>query len=416
MPSELLIRGATLVLPGVFPVQADVTIEGEQIAAIGTDLKAREEIDARGLHLFPGVLDAHVHFNEPGRTDWEGWATGSAALKAGGATACIEMPLNAHPPTLDGPAFDAKVEAAAASSVVDFALWGGLTPLNLDRLEELAERGVVGFKAFMCDSGIEDFPAADDDTLHAGMARAAALSLPVAVHAERPARLKEPAGTGWRDWVASRPIEAELEAIETAITMARDTGCDLHVVHVSSAAGVELVARTDGVTCETCPHYLTLSEDDLETLGTRAKCAPPLRPRDEVDALRHRLGQVHLVASDHSPCPPDMKQGDFTAAWGGIAGAQATLGLLLEHLPPQTAAALTSANPAKRFNLPKGRLEPGADADLTLVDLRHKDVPELQDRHKLSPYADRPLARIVRTWVRGGAPRGRLITPRKDHP
>ena len=416
MPSDLVIREATVVLPGVFPITADVAIEGEQIAAIGPDLKAREEVDARGLHLFPGVLDAHVHFNEPGRTEWEGWATGSAALKAGGATACIEMPLNAHPPTLDGAAFDAKVQAAQASSVVDFALWGGLTPLNLDRLEELAERGVVGFKAFMCDSGIEDFPAADDDTLHAGMATAARLGLPVAVHAERPSRLKEPAGTGWRAWVASRPIEAELEAIEAAIAMARDTGCDLHVVHVSSAAGVDLVAGAGGVTCETCPHYLTLSEDDLETLGTRAKCAPPLRPKHEVAALRRRLGAVDLVASDHSPCPPHMKAGDFTAAWGGIAGAQATLGLLLERLPPPAAAALTSANPAKRFNLPKGRLEPGADADLTLVDVRRKELPELQDRHKLSPYAGRPLPRVVRTWVRGGAPRGRLITPRKDHP
>ena len=415
MPSDLLVRGATLVLPGVFPVEADVAIEGEQIAAIGHDLRAREEIDARGLHLFPGVLDAHVHFNEPGRTEWEGWATGSRALAAGGATACAEMPLNAHPPTLDGPSFDAKAEAATASSIVDFALWGGLTPVNLDRLEELAERGVVGFKAFMCDSGIDDFPAADDDTLHAGMATAAALGLPVAVHAERPARLTTPQGTDWRAWVASRPVEAELEAIETAIALAADTGCDLHIVHVSSAAGVELVARADGVTCETCPHYLTLTEDDLETLGTRAKCAPPLRSRDEVEALRRRLSDVDLVASDHSPCPPDMKAGDFTAAWGGIAGAQATLSLLLEQLPPQTVAALTSANPAKRFGLPKGRLEPGADADLTLVDLRHRAVPELHDRHKLSPYAGRPLARIVRTWVRGGATRGRLITPRKDH-
>jgi allantoinase len=416
VPSDLVIRGATVVLPGVFGVQADVTIEGEQIAAVGTDLKGREEIDARGLHLFPGALDAHVHFNEPGRTDWEGWATGSRALLAGGATACIEMPLNAHPPTLDGAAFDAKVEAAQASSVVDFALWGGLTPLNLDRLEELAERGVAGFKAFMCDSGIEDFPAADDDTLHAGMATAASLGLPVAVHAERPARLRAPEGGDWRAWVASRPVEAELEAIETAIAIARDTGCELHVVHVSSAAGVELVARADGVTCETCPHYLTLSEDDLETLGTRAKCAPPLRPRAEVEALRRRLDDVDFVASDHSPCPPAMKAGDFAAAWGGIAGAQATLGLLLEQLPPQTVAALTSANPARRFKLPKGRLEPGADADLTLVDLRRREVPELQDRHRLSPYAGRPLARIARTWVRGGAPRGRLITPRKDHP
>ncbi len=418
MPSDLLIRGATVVLPGVFPVEADVAIEGEQIAAIGHDLRAREEIDASGLHLLPGAIDAHVHFNEPGRTGWEGWATGSRALAAGGGTTCVEMPLNAHPPTLDGAAFDAKVAAAEASSVVDFALWGGLTPKNLDRLEELAERGVAGFKAFMCDSGIEDFRAADDDTLHAGMERAAALGLPVLVHAERPARLTPPAGPGWRDFVASRPVEAELEAIATALELARETGCRLHVVHVSTAEGVDLVARAEGVdaTCETCPHYLTLTADDLEALGSRAKCAPPLRDRAQLEGLWQRLGagRIAFVASDHSPCPPEMKAGDFAAAWGGVAGVQATLGLLLERLPPQAVAALTSANPASCFRLPKGRLEPGADADLVLVDLRRREVPELQDRHKLSPYAGRPLPRIVRTLVRGGARQGRLITPRGE--
>jgi allantoinase len=415
VPSDLVIREAAVVLPGVFPVTADVAVEGEQIAAVGTDLKGREEIDARGLHLFPGVVDAHVHFNEPGRTDWEGWATGSRALKAGGGTTCVEMPLNAHPPTIDGAAFDAKVAAARASARVDFALWGGLVPGNLDRLDELAERGVVGFKAFMCDSGIEDFPAVDDEVLEAGVQHAAALGLPVAVHAERPSALRAPAGTTWRDFVASRPVEAELEAIEVALELAERTGCSLHVVHVSSGEGVALVAA-GGATCETCPHYLTLTEDDLETLGTRAKCAPPLRPAAQREALWEHIaaGRIAFVASDHSPCPPELKAGEFTAAWGGIAGCQATLGLLLERLPPQTVAALTSAHPAARFKLPKGRLEPGADADLVLVDLRRREAPELQDRHRLSPYAGRPLPRIVRTWVRGGATRGRLITPRKD--
>jgi allantoinase len=409
VPYDLVIRGAA-------GVDGDVAIEGEKIAAIGDRPAGREEVDATGLHLLPGAIDAHVHFNEPGRTLWEGWATGSRALLAGGATTCIEMPLNAHPPTLDGAAFDAKRAAAEASSVVDFALWGGLVPGNLDRLEELAERGVAGFKAFMCDSGIDDFPAADDDTLHAGMAKAAELGLPVAVHAERPARLRTPEGTDWRAWVASRPVEAELAAIETAIAIARDTGCSLHVVHVSTAAGVALVAAADGVTCETCPHYLTFSDDDLEHLGTRAKCAPPLRSAAEREALWNEVaaGRVELVASDHSPCPPEMKAGDFTAAWGGIAGAQATLGILLERLPPERVAALTAVNPATRFNLAKGRLEPGADADLVLVDLRDRRPPELKDRHKLSPFAGRPLPRVVRTWVRGGAIRGRLITPRKD--
>src|SRR5215207_8055381 len=156
------------------PVRADVAIEDGRIAAIAPEPSepAREEIDARGLHVLPGAIDAHVHFNEPGRTGWEGWETGTAALAAGGATACVEMPLNAHPPTVDGPAFDAKVAAARASAKVDFALWGGLVPGDLDRLDELAERGVVGFKAFMCDSGIEDFPAVDDEALGAGMQRA----------------------------------------------------------------------------------------------------------------------------------------------------------------------------------------------------------------------------------------------------
>jgi allantoinase len=391
---------------------------------------ARAEIDARGLTVLPGVIDAHVHFNEPGRTDWEGWATGTRALAAGGATACVEMPLNAHPPTIDGAAFDAKHAAARASAIVDFALWGGLVPGNLDRLEELAERGVVGFKAFMCDSGIADFPAVDPDTLGAGMERAARLGLPVAVHAEDPASLGEPAGTGWRDFVASRPVEAELRAIETALALARETGCALHVVHVSTAASVQLVAESGiDATCETCPHYLTLCEDDLETLGTRAKCAPPLRSAAERDALWERIGDLAFIASDHSPCPPEMKRGDFTAAWGGIAGCQTLLALLLDAgVAPADVVTLTSTGPAQRLRLPKGGLTPGADADIVLVDLDHTGCAELHDRHRLSPFAGRPLrGGVVRTLVRGTTvytdgrivaepPLGRLLTPTKGDP
>jgi allantoinase len=416
---------------------ADVAVDDGVIAAVGPELPGgREEVDARGLAVLPGLVDAHVHFNEPGRTEWEGWATGTRALAAGGASACVEMPLNAHPPTVDGAAFDAKVAAARASALVDFALWGGLVPGDLDRLDELAERGVVGFKAFMCDSGIADFPAADDDVLGAGMTRAAALGLPVAVHAERPSALREPAGTTWQDFVASRPVEAELEAIERALALAGETGCALHVVHVSTSAGVALVAagraRGVDVTCETCPHFLTLTEDDLETLGTRAKCTPPLRPAAERDALWDDLGagRIAFVASDHSPCPPEMKAGDFTVAWGGIAGCQSLLSLLLDagRLPLQATAALTSANAASRLRLPKGRLEPGADADLVLVDLRDRHAPELHDRHRLSPFAGRALrGRVVRTLVRGltvfqdgrivaDAPIGRLLTPTKEDP
>jgi allantoinase len=425
MPYDLLIRASA----------GDVAIQDGAIAALGRDLEgaAREEIDARGLHVLPGVIDAHVHFNEPGRTDWEGWATGTRALAAGGATACVEMPLNAHPPTIDAQAFDLKVQAARAAAIVDFALWGGLVPGNVERLDELSERGVVGFKAFMCDSGIEDFPAADDDTLAAGMERAAALDLPVAVHAERPAALKNPEGPTWRDFVASRPPEAELQAVERALALAGETGCALHVVHVSTARGVALIAaaRERGVdaTCETCPHYLTLAEDDLETLGTRAKCAPPLRSAAERDALWGSLGDVALIASDHSPCPPQMKEGDFTAAWGGIAGCQSLLALLLDsgRLDLPAIVALTSAGPARRLRLPKG-WRVGADADLVLVDLDAREAPALHDRHRLSPYAGRPLrGRVVRTLVRGTTvfadgrivadrPLGRLLTPTKGDP
>ncbi|HEX5622655.1 MAG TPA: allantoinase AllB [Solirubrobacteraceae bacterium] len=414
MPYDVLIRGG----------DRDIAIADGAIAGFEAG-PAREEIDARGLTVLPGVIDAHVHFNEPGRTDWEGWATGTHALAAGGATACVEMPLNAHPPTIDGPAFDAKVAAARASAVVDFALWGGLVPGNLGRLEELAERGVVGFKAFMCDSGIADFPAVDEDVLGAGMARAAELGLPVAVHAEDPATLRTPTGTGWRDFVASRPIEAELRAIETAIELARETGCSLHVVHVSTARGVDLVTQSDA-TCETCPHYLVLTEDDLETFGTRAKCAPPLRPAAERDALRERIGDLAFIASDHSPCPPDMKAGEFTAAWGGIAGCQTLLPLLLD-LGVDDVVKLTSTGPAERLRLPKGGITPGADADLVLVDLDDRHAPELLDRHRLSPFAGRPLrGRVVRTLVRGttvfhdgrivAEPHGRLLTPTKGDP
>ena len=435
--TDVLIRGGTTVAGA----PADVAVEDGRIAAIGPGLEgpAREDVDARGLHLLPGALDAHVHFNEPGRTEWEGWASGTAALAAGGATACVEMPLNAHPPTVDAAAFDRKRAAAERAAVVDFALWGGLVPGPLDRLDELAARGATGFKAFMCPSGIEDFPHVDDDALAAGMERAAALGLPVAVHAERPDRLSAPRGSDWRAWAASRPPEAELAAVERALALAAQTGCSLHVVHLSTGAAVARVAeaRAEGVdaTCETCPHYLVLAEEDMERLGTRAKCAPPLRPPAERDSLWAHLAadRIDLVASDHSPCPAAMKEGGFDAAWGGIAGAQTTLPLLLDEgrrrrVPLPVLARLVTERPAERFGLLKGRLQPGADADLVLVDLaaeRALAPEDLCDRHRANPFAGRRLrARVVRSLVRGrtvfrdgrvlpGA-HGRLLVPQTE--
>jgi allantoinase len=310
---------------------------------------------------------------------------------------------------------------------VDFALWGGLVPGDLDRLDELAARGVAGFKAFMCDSGIEDFQAVDDEALGAGMERAAALGLPVAVHAERPSELRAPRDGSWQEWAASRPPAAELAAIERALELAEATGCSLHVVHVSIAEGVAAVAesRRRGVdaSCETCPHYLVLRAADMERLGTLAKCAPPLR--DDPEALWEQLEHVTLVGSDHSPCPPAMKAGGFDAAWGGIAGAQTTLPLLLGEglrrgVPFDRLADLVTGAPARRFRLPgKGRLEVGADADLALVQVGGEHpVGELLDRHRANPFAGRRLgARVVRTLLRGRTGRhGRLLVPEKRGP
>jgi allantoinase len=409
---SLLLRGKT---------GGDLAVDAGRIVALGPelDVSAAEVIDVDGLLVLPGAVDAHVHFNDPGRADWEGWATGTAAAAAGGTTTVVDMPLNAHPPTVDAAAFRAKVAAAEGAAVTDFALWGGLVPGNVERLAELAELGVVGFKAFMSPSGIDDFEAADDVTLYDGMAEAARLGLPVAVHAEN-ARLvsRAPAGRTWRDWCESRPAVAELEAIERAVLFAEETGCSLHVVHVSTARGVRTVAearaRGADVTCETCPHYLVFADEDLERLGSVGKCAPPLRPRLEVDALRAELGSIDLIASDHSPSPASLKEGDdFFAIWGGISGCQSLLPLVLtEQLPVE----LVTSRPAERFRLPgKGRLEVGYDADIVLVepdaewDLRAED---LRYRHTHSPYVGRRFrGRVVRTLLRGGTERGRLVRP-----
>ena len=437
---DVIIRGAHVVTAEKV-ARADIGLAGEKIAAIEQEIsgQAREIIDASGLHVFPGLIDAHVHFNEPGRADWEGIATGSNAVAAGGGTLFFDMPLNAHPPTLDAASFELKRAAAAQSSRVDFALWGGLTPANLDRMEELADSGVIGFKAFMCNSGIDDFLFADEATLRAGMKRAAALNLPVAVHAESEAMTSRLArGSTARDFMEARPIEAELEAISRALELAGETGCSLHVVHVSCAAGVRLIseARARGVdaTCETCPHYLVLTDEDVERLGPIAKCAPPLRSAREQEALWLELlaGRILTVGSDHSPSPPAMKEGaDFFQVWGGISGAQHLLPLLLSREADLSLLArVTSANVARRFQLPsaKGKLAVGGDADLALVKLGD-DVEikagELFYRHRQSPYVGRRVrASVQRTILRGqtiyqagrimGEPKGRLVRPERS--
>jgi allantoinase len=424
---DLIIRHGFVTRTGDSGYQ-DIAVADGTIAVVEPEIEgtAREEIDARGLHIFPGVIDAHVHFNEPGRTAWEGWATGTRAFAAGGGTTCFEMPLNAHPPTIDAASFDEKLAAAKRQSVADFGLWGGLVPGNIDQMAALAERGVVGFKAFMCQSGIDDFPAADDLTLYEGMARARELNMLVAVHAENNAITAQLAGraiagghTGIRDFLESRPVIAELEAMSRAILFAEETGCALHIVHVSTGRGVALVAaaraRGVDVTCETCAHYLFFTAEDVEQIGAFAKCAPPIRPRPEADNLWRAIasGDLPLVTSDHSPSPVEMKQGDdFFHIWGGISGVQSTLPAVLtagyaqRGIDLEILADVTATNVARRFALPgKGAIEPGMDADFALIELdpayqlRRED---LMDRHRLSPYVGRQFrGRVVQTILRG---------------
>jgi len=422
----VIVRGGTVVTAhGVEP--ADIRIRNGRITEVGPNLaENREEINATGLHVFPGGIDSHVHFNEPGRTEWETIADGSAALAAGGYTTFVDMPLNNLPVTTTVAAFDLKLETAKRSSLVDFGFWGGLVPGNLGELAGLVERGVVGFKAFMCPSGIEEFPPCDAETLRQGMERIAELDSILLVHAEDPAELLAPKGPTARDFIASRPWEAELSAIHQAIMLSRETGCRLHIVHVSTVPGIASIQdaqlRGIDVSGETCPHYLLYAEEDLERLGGAGKCAPPLRSRGNRDDLLAMLaaGEVEMVVSDHSPSTLDLKEGDdFARIWGGISGCQSTRQLLLAkaNLEPSVIAAVTATNVARRFRLPKkGDIAPGFDADLWIVDLREEDVVRREDllyRNRFSAHeGQRIRGKTVKTLLRGGEPgRGELIRP-----
>jgi allantoinase len=451
MDYELIVRNTTLASQPRKRT-TDLGVAEGRIAALapagtltGSSLT---ELDATGLHLLPGGVDVHVHFSEPGRTDWEGLLSGSAALAAGGTTSFIDMPLSAHPPTVDGEAFDLKLACALEHSRLDFALWGGLVPGKLDAMKELHERGVAGFKAFMCETGQEDFRPVDDATLWEGMRRAAELDSIVAVHAENEsitgalaARARAAGQTSARAYLRSRPAIAETEAIGRAIALAADAGCRLHIVHVSTGEGVARVqdARAAGVdvSCETTGHFLVLTEVDVERLGIVAKCAPVMRDA----ANRERLWDYvagdpdAIVSSDHAPAPwPVKEHADFFAAWGGISGCQSTLAILLEAMGRRrvtlnAVVGAAGANAAKRFGLAgKGALEIGYDADLALIDLAATwtlESERLHYRHRHSPFVGMPMRGEVRhVYSRGravirdseivGEARGKLLRPDRD--
>jgi allantoinase len=389
--ADLYVRNATVATDERTFVGGVVVADGliAEVVTGNPERPATESIDATGQLLLPGLVDAHVHFSEPGRGHWEGFETGSRAAAAGGVTSFVEMPLNAHPPTIDAGSLALK-QAAAVVSHVDYALWGGLVDDNLSHLAELQRGGVVGYKAFMVTA--VDFARSDRRILRAGMEQIAGFGSFLAVHAEDEAMTLQLTAAlraeGRRDrlaWAESRPIEAELAAIDDAIALADATGARLHIVHVSSAAGVDRISAAKGrglpVTAETCPHYLFFDMADLVRLGPVAKCAPPLRSPGERERLWERVlaGEIDVIASDHSPCLLEEKAAgndDIFAAWGGISGLQSTLPVLLTEgvrrrgLKLNELVRMTALGPAKLFGLDdrKGRLAAGADADLVLVD------------------------------------------------
>ena len=414
----MIVRGGTVVTArGV--EKADIVVNHGRITEVGPDLEGfGQVVDASGLHVFPGGIDSHVHLNEPGRTEWEDIAHGTSALAAGGYTSFIDMPLNNLPVTTTVEAFDLKLAAMERSARIDFGLWAGLVPGNLDQLGPLVARGAMGFKAFMCPSGIDEFPPSDLDTLREGMARIAELGSILLAHAESPAVLADPRGPSAAEFIASRPPEAEIEAIGALIAIARDTGCRTHVVHVTTVQGMTMLAEAQlrgvDMSGETCPHYLLYADEDLERLGGVGKCFPPFRSAGNRDDLRAMLaaGEIEMVVSDHSPSTLELKAGDdFRTVWGGISGCQSTRQLLLAHdgLELPLVAAVTATRIAERFGIKdKGDIAPGFDADLWLVDLDHADEVRREDllyRNRFSAHEGQKIrGRTVKTLVRGLEP------------
>jgi allantoinase len=420
---ELVLRARRMITPaGERP--GAVGIADGVIVAVGVDLDGRRIIDlADDEVLLPGLVDTHVHVNDPGRTEWEGFATATRAAAAGGVTTIVDMPLNSVPPTVAVPALELKRATAFGRTHIDVGFWGGAVPGNLAALPALHEAGVYGFKCFLLHSGVEEFGHLSLAELEAALRVLREFDGLMIVHAEDPDTIEHapaPHGRGYPEFLASRPRAAENRAIANVIALARRTGARVHVLHLSSADALPALAaaRADGVaiTAETCPHYLTLTAEEIADGATEFKCCPPIREAANQDLLWRGLadGVVDCVVSDHSPCTVELKRfdtGDFGQAWGGIAGLQ--LGL-----PAMWTAArgrgvsLTdvvrwmSAAPAALAGLTgKGAIEVGRDADLCVLAPDEEftvDVAKLFHRNAVSAYHGRRLTGVVRrTWLRG---------------
>ena len=431
---NLVVRARRVMLPDGERPAAVHTAGGRISAVTGFDDAPAGAVTLEEHEvLLPGLVDSHVHVNEPGRTEWEGFASATSAAVAGGVTTIVDMPLNSIPPTTTVEGLRAKRAAADGQVSTDVAFWGGAVPGNVDQLRPLHDAGVVGFKCFLLDSGVPEFPPLDDAGLRAALTELATFDGLLIAHAEDAgviASAPAAGGRGYSDFLASRPAEAEETAIAGLIAAARDTGARVHVVHLADAGALPLLrqARADGVriSVETCPHYLTFAAEEVPDGATPFKCCPPIREARHREALWSALddGDVDLVVSDHSPCTPDLKlleEGDFGQAWGGIASLQVALpvvwtGARARDVPLGQVVRWMAAGPARLAGLPrKGAIAPGMDADLVGFDPGERwTVGELRHRNPVSPYAGRELFGAVRrTWLRGQpageSPSGRLL-------
>ena len=422
---DLVICGRRVVTPeGVRA--ASVHVSGGRISRIAAWDDIPPDVspfDAGELIVMPGLVDTHVHVNEPGRTEWEGFETATRAAAAGGVTTILDMPLNSIPATTTVAALEKKRRAAHGKAAVNVEYIGGVVPGNKGELAGLREGGVRAFKCFLSPSGVDEFPAVDESDLREAFPILSRLGVPLMVHAEDPAHLLPSGGRSshlYADYLASRPVEAEESAIALLVRLVEWSATPVHIVHLSSARslGSLCAAREKGlpVTVETCPHYLTFAADEIPDGATEYKCAPPIREAAERDALWDALirGEIDLVASDHSPCPPEMKEtgGNFFSAWGGIASLQLSLaavwtGARARGVKPERIAEWMSGAPAKLAGLDarKGRLAPGYDADIIVWDPDASlvvDPGKLHHRHKVTPYSGRELYGIVRSTFVGG--------------
>jgi len=419
------LRSERVVLPeGVRP--ATLVIEGELIADILDYAAGPEDLrDVGDRVLGPGLVDCHVHMNEPGRTHWEGFETATRAAAAGGVTTLVDMPLNSIPVTTTRAAFEEKLSASREQCFVDVGFWGGVIPHNQLDLPKLAEAGVLGCKAFLVHSGIDEFPNATEADLRLAMPILRAHGLPLLAHAELDLGAPSPATNpqAYASYLASRPREWEDAAIRLLVKLSRETGCAVHIVHLSSHTAVPILrrAKEEGlpITVETCPHYLCLEAEGIPNGATHFKCAPPIRDHENREALWSALfeGVIDFIITDHSPCTPELKlreRGDFAEAWGGIASLQLGLSTVWTEARRRGADLprlfrWLSEKPALFAGMAgkKGRIARGYDADLVLWDpdiASRVEAERLFFKHKISPYLGQDLfGRVEQTWLRGAS-------------